>query len=81
MMKLPSMNRGRLVKKRAPLRLFQELADEFGLTIPQLRGHMGASELDPPKAVLVSRSHHGTRKSYYDLSEMRAWWKRKTGAK
>jgi len=59
--------------KRPPLRTFTEMAEEFGLTLPQLRGHMAKSAHPAPAARI--RSHGtSTSNSYYDRQEMRLWW-------
>ena len=58
-----------------PLRSFSELASEFGLTMPQLRGYMAGRPDTFPKPKLVSGD-----KSYYDPAKFLAWFKREVMA-
>jgi hypothetical protein len=58
-----------------PLRTFNEMADEFGLKIGQLRYHMANSEHSPPQPKIRSHSSLSVTNNYYNPSEMRAWWK------
>lgn len=58
-----------------PLRSFAELAGEFGLTMPQLRGYMAGRPDTCPRPKLVLRD-----KSYYDPAKFRSWFKREVMA-
>lgn len=62
-------------QKRKPLRTAQEMADEFGITLASLRGHMSRS--NSPKPIMRHIAYR-TRKcnSWYDPDEMRSWWRR-----
>jgi hypothetical protein len=63
-------------KPRTPLRMFSEMAEEFGLTSAQLVGHMNDSAHPAPKPVMRHGSNAARgRVTYYDPKEMRAWWK------
>lgn len=63
---------------RAPRRNFAELAQEFGLTVPQLMGHVARSPIPVPKPVIVHRATSTSTKpghSWYIHAEMRRWWR------
>jgi hypothetical protein len=59
--------------QRKPLRTAKELAAEFGLTMAQLRGHLGAAGAPKPEVV-----HHNN--SHYDQAKFRAWFRREVMA-
>lgn len=63
-------------KTRPPLRLFSELADEFGLSPQRLAAQMANSPIAHPK--FSKRTCCGT---YYEHAPMRAWWKAHNEAK
>lgn len=73
---------GRTGVRREPLRTFDEMASEFGVSVRSLKGIASnytrkRNSLKPLGYALpalpqpVARSIHGT---YYRPSEMRAWW-------
>lgn len=75
-MKLPPMRNTvkHVSPGREPLRTFNELATDLGLTPAQLRGHFSTSRLPSPEPEF---SAHGRRpQSYYRPSEVHAWWAR-----
>ena len=65
--------------RRAPLRTVTELAQEFGLTLAQMRGRLRAA--DAPKPVMVRRSQTAGQNTWYAPEEVRAWWKKTTEKK
>jgi len=70
-MKLSTIQRIKTGNK--PLRSFNELACEFNLTPPQLRGKLHGI-VDRPKPEL-----HTGRKDYYKPEEFRAWFVQRFG--
>jgi hypothetical protein len=60
---------------RPPLRTFAELAEEFGVTMAQLRGAFKASG---PKPKLFNRR---TQQHWYEPNEVRRWWAARNAAK
>jgi hypothetical protein len=68
------VNKG--LPRRLPLRSIQELAEEFGLTMPQLRATLQHSTQDPPKPALRHHNSMSCSNTYYDPILMREWWKR-----
>jgi hypothetical protein len=58
--------------KREPLRTFVEIAQELGLSVSELRGHVAQTKLEAPKPEFVKRN---TRQaSWYRPSIFRQWW-------
>jgi len=68
--------RGRHSKRKAlpPLRTFQEMAEEVGITPASLKSLMAHSVVETPKPRIVSHSCLSVSKRYYDPKQMREWW-------
>jgi len=62
-------------KALPPLRTFTEMADEFGLTVSQLRWNMSNSAHSPPEPKIRSKGNLSRSNYYYEPAEVRAWWK------
>ena len=65
-----SIRRNKSAAPRQPLRTFKELADEYGLTVAELRSRAAHGCIPFPRPFIKS-THSG---SYYRPSEVRAWW-------
>lgn len=63
---------------RAPLRTFKELAEEFGVSVRSLCGHM-AADGSAPKKVWAHKSA-SVQNAWFDAVAMRKWWKTKQKA-
>jgi hypothetical protein len=61
----------RVGRPHKPLRSFRELAEDFGVSMGKLATELAKNP--GPKPKLVHR-RHGRSDSWYDPSEMRAWW-------
>jgi hypothetical protein len=59
---------------RTPLRTFQEMAEEFGVSAKQLSGMISRANGTFPKARFTHNALSATN-SWYDPAEVRAWWK------
>ena len=62
--------RTKIAPPRQPLRTFKELADEYGLTVAELRSRAAHGCIPFPRPFIKS-TYSG---SYYRPSEVRAWW-------
>lgn len=58
--------------KREPLKTFIEMADELGVSLAELRGHIAQTKLEAPKPEFVKRNRHQV--SWYRPSIFREWW-------
>ena len=61
---------------RPPLRTIQEMAEELGLTMAQLRAFMAHSKHNPPAPAIKHRPASTPCKTYYDPGQVREWWAR-----
>ena len=59
--------------RHKPLRSFNEMADEFGVSCKTLAAYGRQHTLPTPK--LSFRGAAGSTAKWYDPDEMRAWWK------
>ena len=64
------LRRTKVAPPRQPLRTFKELADEYGLTVAELKSRAAHGCIPFPRPFIKS-THSG---SYYRPSEVRAWW-------
>ena len=64
------LRRTKVAPPRQPLRTFKELADEYGLTVAELRSRAAHGCIPFPRPFIKS-THSGP---YYRPSEVRAWW-------
>lgn len=65
--------------KREPVRTLRELADELGLTLSQLKGHLSATPIDRPKPIMETTTTNNRfctnrRINLYSRREFRIWW-------
>jgi hypothetical protein len=58
---------------RQPLRTFKEFAEEFGVSEAFLRGAL--KDENAPKPALVHSNTRTNKNSWYQVGEMRNWWK------
>jgi hypothetical protein len=62
---------------RPPLRTVTEMAEEFGVSLQVLMAHLSQKKNDCPSAKCsFARTRLVSGKTYYDPTELRAWWKR-----
>jgi len=68
----------RLKKPRPPLKTFDEMAQEFGVTPHKLRAALAHSETTPPSPLFKyakPKSGKGKGNTWYSPDPLRAWWK------
>ena len=60
-------------KIRKPLRNSAEVAADLGITLHQLSGYL-SRDSSAPKTIMIKGRTFGVKNSWYDLTQMRAWW-------
>lgn len=81
-MKLKSFSRSKNPNKtNRPVRNFNEMAAELGMSLHQLSGHWSCSPIEKPKVAFVTYSNKpkggGNREvKYYYQDEFLTWWKK-----
>jgi len=62
---------------KSPKYTTDELADLFGISTASLAAYIGHDPKAPKPTGYANSNLGHSRKTYYDLAEMKAWWKAK----